>query len=152
MTSTTFAIIIGFIVLVFLTAWLFRSLVKFVVLAFVIYLLFHIGFIWGFEEANKTLKLDKFLKPEVSEQLESKYDGLKEKREEYAVLNTYEMKKAVDEVLAEAWIKSGETYEEIDKEALIQNLKAKFPSYSQEEIDKAIEQMESELNRLKEKK
>ena len=148
MSLTTIIIILALIGVVVTVAWLFRSILTFVLLAIAIYVLFHIGFIWGYDDMNKYLHLDTFLKPEVSEKLETEFGTFEKKREEFGVVETEEIKRVVDESLQNAWEEAGQRYDAIDKEALIKELEAKLESYNQEEVDKAIEEVEAEIDAM----
>lgn len=150
MSLSTLGIILIVLAVLALIGWLFRSLIKLVLVVGFVYLFFHIGFIWGYDEVNELFHLDKFLKPEVSENLASTYDTIEQKREEYGVVQTEEIKKVMDETLQKAWEEAGNAYSSIDKEALIQELKEKLDSYSQEEIDQAVEQMDQQLETMTE--
>lgn len=150
MSYTTIAIILGVLAIIALIGWLFRSLLKLVVALVFVYILFHVGFIWGFDEMNKVFHLDSFLKPEVSEKIASQYDNLEQKREEYKVVETNEIKRVMDEALLKAWTEAGNTYSSIDKEALMKELEAKLASYSQEEVEQAMEQVEVQIDSMTE--
>lgn len=142
MELSTLAIILGVLAIIAIVGWLFRSMIKLVFVVIFIYLLFHIGYVWGFDEMNKVFHLDRFLKPEVSEQIATQYDTLEQKREEFGVVQTDEMKRVMDEALLKAWDEAGQKYSSIDKEALLKELKEKLASYSQEEVDQALSETE----------
>lgn len=148
MSLSTIAIILIVLAVLALIGWLFRSLIKLVLVIAFIYLFFHIGFIWGFDEVNKYFHLDVFLKPEVTENIASQFDTLEQKREEFGVVQTEEMERIMDEALQKAWEEAGNAYNSIDKEALKKELEERLSSYTQEEIDQAVEQMDQQVEEL----
>jgi len=145
--STIITIIIAIIIIIIVT-WLFRTLLKFVLIAIFVYFAFHVGFVWGFDDINKFFHLDKFLKEEASQTLESKYSTLEEKRAEFGIVNTDEMKRVVDQKLIDAWEEADKVYESIDKEALIKDLQEQLDAYTKEEIEEAVEKAELELKEV----
>jgi len=134
------------LVIVAVVAFLVKSFIKVVIIAIVIYVLFHLGFIWGVDDLNSKLHLDKFFNPDVHEQIQSEYENFGEKREEYSVVDTEEIKRVVDDTLQKAWNGAEEKINSVDKEALLEELKQKLESYNSEDVKKVLEEKKEELS------
>lgn len=101
-TDIVLLFLIG-LALVAVVAFLVKSFIKVVIIAIIIYVLFHLGFIWGVDDLNSKLHLDKLFKPDVHEQIQNEYGNFGDKREEYGIVDTDEIKKVVDDTLQKAW-------------------------------------------------
>ncbi|PLS15036.1 hypothetical protein CVD28_24460 [Bacillus sp. M6-12] len=137
-----FVAIVGVLAII---GFLLKSFIKVILVLGVIYLLFHLGFIWGVGDLNEKLHLDKFLKPEVSQQIQEKYDDFSNRREENGVVETQLIEKTINDSLQVALTKASDEIRNIDKEALIQDLSDKLRNFDTEEVAQALDNLKAEL-------
>lgn len=145
MTTTTLSILFIFIVVVGIIGYLVKSLVKVAVIGLIIYLLFNVAFVWGADEVMTKLGLDRFLKPEVSQQVKSEYETFVQKREEYGVVDTTEIKNVVEATLQESLKQAGDQWSAVDKQALLDELKQKLAEYDSEAVQQALDELQGDL-------
>lgn len=138
----TFIVIIGIIAI---AGFLLKSFAKVILILGVIYVLFHLGFIWGVDDLNDKLHLNKFLKPEVNEQVQETYSKFAEKRDKTGVIDKDLVKKTIDDSLQIALTKASNEIKNIDKEALIQDLSEKLRNFDTETVAKVLNDLKAEL-------
>jgi uncharacterized membrane protein YraQ (UPF0718 family) len=68
----------------FLLSYVFKSIVKAIIISLVIVLLFKIGFLWTTEDLKET-KFFKILAPEPQEKIERFYDDYSKKRDKQSI-------------------------------------------------------------------
>lgn len=145
MDMTWVLIIVGVIAGIALISFLVKSFIKIVLILGLIYLLFHLGFIWGADDLNEKLHLDRFLKPEVTEQIQDKYNSFSDKREELGILDTELARKAIDDSIQEALALASEEARKVDRERLIADLNEKLKNFDQKAVSQALEDLKGEL-------
>jgi uncharacterized membrane protein YhiD involved in acid resistance len=138
-------IILGIIAGIALIGFLVKSFVKIVLILGLIYLLFQLGFIWGVDDLNEKLHLDKFLKPEVTEQIQEKYDQFSQKRDETGVLDTELVRKTINDTIQVALTEASDEIRNVDKEKLIEDLSIKLQNFDTEAVAKALDELKAEL-------
>lgn len=154
MLTTILLVLVILVVVVSIAIWLIKMAVVRVlmigVLGVVVYVLFHVAFIWDFQEMDDVLKFDKWLAPETIETLSQGYNEFDSKRGEYAVIDQQLMKENIDKTINEAWVSAGETYATIDKEELRKRVILEYEKYGKEAVDLALLQMEEQLSKQQE--
>ncbi|WCF11414.1 hypothetical protein NDS46_31140 (plasmid) [Paenibacillus thiaminolyticus] len=95
----TLVVLIVFIFLALVIAFLVKSFLKFVLIGVIAYVLFHIGFIWGVDDLNNKLQLSRWFNEEANQKIQDVYSDFTEKRDEHGVVNTEEVKKALDDTI-----------------------------------------------------
>lgn len=115
MSNDTFLWLIIGMVVVAIISYFVRSFIKIVFVAVLIYLLFHIGFIWESNDLSRYLKLDKWFSPEVSEEIQHHYNSYTEKRNEHETKQMSEIKSHIEKSLNEAWNDSKERVQSFQK-------------------------------------
>ena len=145
MDMTWILIIVGVIAGIALLTFLVKSFIKIVLILGLIYLLFHLGFIWGADDLNEKLHLDKFLKPEVTEQIQEKYSAFSEKRDETGVLDKELVSKAINDSIAEALTLAFDDIRNVDKEKLIADLSEKLRNFDEQAVADALDDLKEEL-------
>jgi hypothetical protein len=138
-------IFVAVLIALAIVSFLLKSFIKVILVLGVIYVLFHLGFIWGADDLNEKLHLDKFLKPEVNEQIQEKYSQFTDKREENGVIETELVRKEINDVLQSALTKASDEIRNVDKEKLIQDLSAKLENFDTEAVAKALDELKAEL-------
>lgn len=136
------------VVLIIVVSFLVRSFMKFILIGVIVYFLFHFGFIWGVGDLNDKLHLDRFLNKGANEKLQSAYGNFADKRNENAIVNTDEVKKAIDEALQKSIEEAGHKLSEVDREALLKQLKEKLQSYDVDKVNAAIDQSQEMLKQV----
>ena len=145
MDMTWILIIVGIIAGIALISFLVKSFIKIVLILGLIYLLFHLGFIWGADDLNEKLHLEKFLKPDVTEQIQEKYSSFTEKREESGVLDTELVRKTINDSIQDALTLASDEVRNVDKEKLIADLSEKLRNFDQEAVAQALDELKEEL-------
>lgn len=138
-------IFIAIVVVIALVGFLMKSFAKIIIILGVVYLLFHLGFIWGVDDLNEKLHLNKFLKPEVNEQVQKTYSDFSKRREENGVMDTEAVRKAIDDTIQKAVAQASNEMKNVDKEQLIQDLKVKLQSFDSETVAKVLNELKAEL-------
>lgn len=129
-------------------SFLVRSFMKFILIGGVIYLLFHLGFIWGVDDLNNKLQLNRFFNPDANEKIQAAYGTFSDKREQFGVVNTEEVKKVIDTTIQNAITEAGNQISSVDKEALLKELQAKLEAYSDGVVKEAVNQSQAELEKV----
>jgi len=112
--STFFWIIIGMIIVAIISYFV-RSFIKVVLIAVLIYLLFHIGFIGDSKDLSHYLKLDKLFSSDVNEEIQHHYHSYTEKREAHETKPINEIKSHIEDALNKTWNASKEKMESFRK-------------------------------------
>ncbi|MFF2531482.1 hypothetical protein ACFVS2_21480 [Brevibacillus sp. NPDC058079] len=136
------------IVLVVVVSFLVRSFMKFILIGAIIYLLFHFGFIWGVDDLNDKLQLNRFFNPDANKSIQSTYGTFADKREQFGVVKTEEVKKVIDSTIQSAIQEAGNQINSVDKEALLKELQTKLEAYNDGEVKEAIKQSHTELQKV----
>lgn len=129
--SVIVVLIVIFIIAVL--AFIFKSFIKLILLLGIIYLIFHIGFLWDSEELQNNLPIFSFFKTEYREQIKEGYDGFADRRDEYGVIDTDAIEEEIRNILDEAMIKAENQLDKIDTDKLLDDLNKKL-----EELDPQI--------------
>lgn len=135
------AIVAGMVVISFLL----KSFAKIVLLLGLIYLLFHLGFLWGADDLNEKLHLNQFLKPEASQQLDQKYSDFTKKRDDSGIIETEAVRKAIDTAIQDTLAKSSKQLQEVDKEQFLKDLNTKLQSFDTGTVIKVLDGLKEEL-------
>lgn len=117
--------VVGVVIIVGI-AFLLKSFAKIVLALVAIVILFNMGFIWGVDDLNEKLHLDKILKNNYNEQIMDTLDTFDKKREETAVIDTTALKEVVEEQVKEGVDVVKENIEKIDKDKIIADLQSKL--------------------------
>lgn len=134
-------IILGVCILVVsILNFLLKSFVKVVIGVIIIALLFKIGFIWNADEISNNLKLNKFLKPEYQEKIETGIEDFVQKRNASEIIDANELEKAVKEAVSTTTKKAMEELSEVDKQKLLDDLFNKLENLDIEKIDAQVEE------------
>lgn len=131
--------------IILVVAFLVKSMLKFVIIGVAVYFLFHLGFIWGVDDLNSKLQITRWFNEEASGDIQNAYSDFTEKRDEYGVVNTEEVKKVIDETLNNAMTKAKNQVDAIDKEALVKELQEKLKQFEDATVDEAIDESQNEL-------
>ncbi|WPS85404.1 hypothetical protein SMD22_01890 (plasmid) [Brevibacillus halotolerans] len=140
-------VVIG-IAVVIVVSFLVRSFMKFIIIGGIIYLLFHLGFIWGVDDLNDKFHLNGLFNPEANKTIQSSYGKFADKREQFGVVDTKEIKKVIDETIQKSVAEAGNQISSINREALIKELQMKLEAYRDGEVKEAIQQSQTELQKV----
>ena len=94
---TIFFTIIAFLVALFLL----KSLIKAIIISFVIILLFRIGWVYDSNDLKEKLHVDNFIKSEYIEDVYNKYDDYTNKREVDEIIDTKKIDDTISKELDE---------------------------------------------------
>lgn len=145
-----FSWLMAFIVVVILIAvvgFVMKSFAKMVLLLGIIYLLFNLGFIWGVDDLNEKLHLNKILKPAVNEKLNESYGDFSKRRDETGVIESKLIQKTIRDTIHTALNNASNKIENVDKKELAKNLQTKLKSFNQKDVDTALKDFDSELKK-----
>lgn len=140
-------IIIGVIV-ISIIFFIVRSVIKLLFIVGIIFLLFHLGFLWAGDDLNSKLGLNQVLEPEVNEVVQSEYDRFAEKREEHAVIDTEKLKDLINQTAQNIIGETEKAVSNIDKDVILKELEEKLQNYEvqPEDIEKALKESELQNN------
>lgn len=151
MSTTILLTLVGILIVLSVAIWIIKLAVARVImvaiLGVVVYVLFHVAFIWDFEEMDNVLHFDKWLAPETVETISSGYQDFNTKRDEYAVVDQQLMKENIDQSIEKAWKSAGDTYTNIDQEALRKQVILEYEKYGKEAVDLALQELEEQLEK-----
>ena len=133
------------LIVVAVVGFLVKSFMKVVLVLALIYLLFQLGFLWGVDDLNEKLHLNKILKPEVNEQIQEGYKNFAEKREEMGVVDTKEVDKIIDTTIQKTLENASNKVQNVDKDQLIRDLGEKLKDFDIDTVEKALQHFGSEL-------
>lgn len=138
-------VIIAVVVVVSLGIYLFRTMARLFVVLGVAYLLFHVGFLWDWNEFDSKIPIMDYFKSDYAVQIESFYKELTEKRYENAVLDIDKMESDIDKAIKQIIVSAKDQYDEIDKEKLLNDLYEKMKEYDFGEMEKGLLNLKDEL-------
>ena len=89
---------------------------------------------------SNNLKLNKFLKPEYQEKIETGIEDFVQKRNASEIIDANELEKAVKEAVSTTTKKAMEELSEVDKQKLLDDLFNKLENLDIEKIDAQVEE------------
>lgn len=92
---TVFCAIVIFSIALFLL----KSIIKAIIISFVIIILFRIGWVYNSNDLKEKLHFDKFIKSEYIEDIYDKYDNYTNRREKDEIIDTKKIDNAISEEL-----------------------------------------------------
>lgn len=140
---STILIIVGVVIAILLAFWLLKSIIQAILVVGLIYILFHVGYIWNSGDLNEKLHLDSILSPETNEKLQEKYNSFTNKRDENELIETEIIKKVIDDSIA----KATQNAKNIDKEKFIEELSKNLESFNKEDVKTALDKFNKELSK-----
>ncbi|WCK57668.1 hypothetical protein PP175_26905 (plasmid) [Aneurinibacillus sp. Ricciae_BoGa-3] len=145
MITTWILIFIGVVVGIAILSFLMKSFVKLILVLGIIYLLFQLGFIWNAQDLQSKLHLDKFLKPQVSKQIETNYNQFAQKRDSTGILETNLIKKEINDSINQALTNASNRIENVDKKKLIADLNAKLTNFDAKSVSQVLDSLKAQL-------
>jgi hypothetical protein len=136
------------IVAVILAWFLVKSFMKFIIIGVIVYTLFHVGFIWKPDELNSKLHLSSFLTADAGKKFQDAFTIFSNKRDEYAVVNTVEIKRVIDTSIQNALTQAKNEANSVDKQALLNNLKSQLEQFDTASVNQAIKDAQAELQKV----
>lgn len=138
--------IIGFIAVVIgisIIAFVMKTFVRMAIILGVVYLLFHLGYVWGADDLNEKLGLDKWL--DKSEQVQSAYGDFAKERDEKKMVNTDVISQRIDQAIQGAVDESVKQAKKVDKQQLISTLRKALQSFDAQQVEDALEKADKKL-------
>lgn len=133
--ETILPLIAVIIILVFLI-YVVKMSIKVAAAVFIAYILFNIAFIWSADETMTNLQVNRFLKEDAAQTVESSLSVFEAKREEKGVVDTEEVRRTMDQTIQFA----SEQGSEKTKELLAQDWSQLFAGMNKEEVRQAMEE------------
>lgn len=127
-------VLVVVLVVVSIGVYLFKTMAKLIIGLGIAYLIFHIGFLWDFEEFDSKVPIMDYFLPEYSAKFKTFYNELTEKRYEKAMLDIDKMESDIDITIKKVLDTAKAKYEEIDKEQLLNDLYASLQEYDFSEV------------------
>lgn len=128
-----------------MVAWfLLRTAIKFLIIGVLIYVLFHMAFVWSGEETGNALQIERWMQAEQVPQAEEALSAYTEKRDAHAVIDTVEIRDNVELFLNDIRRASEARIKEADYSDIVASLTAQFESLTkeeQQEVAKALQDM-----------
>lgn len=143
---TLIIIAIVFFIVIGILFFIARKIALLALVLGIIYLVFHVGFVWDGSETAEKLSLDRWLKPEVSEHVEGSLNSISEKRNELAVIEPEEMGETVDYFIEQIHTASKEKLSEVDMKKLAKDLEDKFKSLTEEEQQAVVQALKEHFD------
>lgn len=133
------AVIIGIIILV----TIFKSFAKIIITLGIIYILFHVAFLWNWNDISEKINFISFFKPEYQQKVEDGINKIEDRKNETNVFNDESIELFINDSIQKA-IESGSG--SISKDKIIDDLKEKISGLDQNTIDEILIKLESELS------
>lgn len=151
MSTNILVVLVALLIVISVVIWIIKlAIVRVImvgILGIVVYVLFHVAFIWSFEEVDNVLHFDKWLAPETVESLSGGFQEFEVERGEHAVIDQQLMAENIDKAIGDAKTSAGNAYESIDQEALRKQIILEYEKYGKEAVDQALLELEEQLEK-----
>jgi len=126
------------IFIIVLIGWkVFKSLMKVIIVSVIVYVLFHVGFVWSGQKTMDNLKLNSVLHPDVSTQMTEGLDDFAERRKVDSIIDTQLISDYINAQLSDL--------DSLEDEAWVQSLTEELKQVDIETAYQAVDSLREEL-------
>mgnify|MGYP001438209130 CR=1 FL=1 len=138
-------ILVLLFIFIAILGYLLKSFIQVVLVAGLIFLLFHIGYVWSGDDLKEHLHIDKWMDDGTIQKVEEHYQSFSKKREELAIVDTKKIQIIVKQELQEALSDASDQKNKIDKQELYTHLSKSLQNYDSQSVKEALNGLREEL-------
>lgn len=135
------------VVAIVILAILFKAFAKAILILGLVYIFFHVGFLWDATEVQEALHVFSFLKPAYRQQIEDGYSDFADKRDKYGIVDTEKVEQAIDDAIKDTITKAQKELSEVDIDKALNELKEKLKNFDPQMVEDALDEIQAELEK-----